>query len=167
MRSRASWRLIHGQRPRECEVSRYRHGCDPPKPAGPIFDCDPVPSSQCCWSHPQFSPPEATRLLPMFLLMLAVGCRTPPTYEGAFSAQHEIKGNSNSNGANVSRSLPLFRTGCPLNQSLNLLEQQGRSDYFVWRSFPSNCPIVFRLYQFRSRSPTIIHGSFSFRAHYL
>ena len=96
MRSRAPWRLIHGQRPRECEVSRYRHGCDPPKPAGPILDCDPVPSSPCCLSHPHFSPSGATRLLPMFLRTLAVGCSTPPTYEEAFSVQHEIKGTSDS-----------------------------------------------------------------------
>ena len=96
MRSQASWQMSHGQRPRECEVSRYRHGCDPPKPPGLSLDVNPVPSSPCCLSHPQFSPSAVTRWLPILLLMSAVGCSTPPTYEGAFSAQHEIKGNIDS-----------------------------------------------------------------------
>jgi len=69
MRNRASWHMTHGQRPRECEVSRYRHGWDPPKPAAPLLDCDAVPSSLCCLSHPQFSLSEATRLLPIFSSM--------------------------------------------------------------------------------------------------
>src|SRR5215510_6152516 len=30
MQSRGSHQLTHGSRPKECEVSRYRHGCDPP-----------------------------------------------------------------------------------------------------------------------------------------
>lgn len=96
MLNRASWQMIHGQRPRECEVSRYRHGCDPPKHVEPVLGCDPVPSSQCCVSYPQFSPSAITRWLPMCVLMVTVGCGTPPTYEGAFSAQHEIKGNLDS-----------------------------------------------------------------------
>ena len=56
MRSRASWQMIHGHRSRECEVSRYRHGCDPPKPIDPVLDCDPVPLSQNCFSDPRFTP---------------------------------------------------------------------------------------------------------------
>lgn len=47
-------------------------------------------------SDPRLSTTEATRWVPIFLLVLTVGCSTPPTYEGAFSAQHEIKGNSDS-----------------------------------------------------------------------
>ena len=90
MRSKGSWHMSHGQWPRECQVARYRHGCDPPKPAGLVLDGDPVPSSLFCLSHRHFSPSARTRRLPMVLLMLAVGSSTPPTYEGAFSAQHEI-----------------------------------------------------------------------------
>jgi len=40
MGSRASWQLTHGQRSRESEVSRYRHGCDPPEPADTALDCN-------------------------------------------------------------------------------------------------------------------------------
>ena len=78
LRSRASSQMTHGQRSGECEVSRYRHGCDPPKPIESVLDCDPVPSSQCCLSHPHFSPSAITRWLPMGLLMVAVVCSTPP-----------------------------------------------------------------------------------------
>ena len=30
---------MYGQRSRECEISRYRHGCDPPKPHGQSQRC--------------------------------------------------------------------------------------------------------------------------------
>ena len=57
MGSNASWQLTHGQRPRECEVSRYRHGCDPPELADPVLDCDTAPFSQRCVSDPPFLRP--------------------------------------------------------------------------------------------------------------
>ena|SRR5215467_12477811 len=90
MRSKGSWHMSHGQWPRECQVARYRHGCDPPKPAEVVLDCDPLPSSLSCLSDQHFSPSAGTRRLRMALLMLTVGCSTPPTYEDAFSDQHEI-----------------------------------------------------------------------------
>jgi len=58
MRSRASWQLTHGQRPRECEVSRYRHGCDPPELAEPLPDCDTTPFSPRCVSDPAYLRPN-------------------------------------------------------------------------------------------------------------
>ena len=61
MGSNAAWPLTHGQRPRECEVPRYRHGCDPPELAEPVLDCDAAPFSQRYVSdlpylRPYFSP---------------------------------------------------------------------------------------------------------------
>src|SRR5215467_11006973 len=88
--------MLHVQSSRECDVSHYRHGCDPPKPAAPLLDCDPVPSSESCISYPQFSPSAVTRWLPICVLILSVACSTPPTYERVFPTQHEIKGNSDS-----------------------------------------------------------------------
>ena len=35
--------MIHGQRSRECEVSRYRHGCDPPQAHGQCRLCLTTP----------------------------------------------------------------------------------------------------------------------------
>lgn len=36
---RTSWRQTHGERPRECEISLYRHGCDPPEAAPAPLAC--------------------------------------------------------------------------------------------------------------------------------
>src|SRR5215475_15850561 len=52
MRSRASWRLTRGQRPRQCEVSRYRHGCDPPQQGESLRDYYPVLLPHCSSSNP-------------------------------------------------------------------------------------------------------------------
>src|SRR5215831_2271011 len=62
VRSRASWQVTHGQRPRECEVSRYRHGCDPPELPEPVFDCEPAPFSPRCVSDPPYLSPYLSPL---------------------------------------------------------------------------------------------------------
>src|SRR5262249_2398066 len=63
VRSRASWRMTHGQGPRECEVSRYRHGCDPPELAEPVLDCDTAPFSQRSVSDPPYVRPYLSLML--------------------------------------------------------------------------------------------------------
>ena len=63
MGSKASWQLTHGQRRRECEVSRYRHGCDPPELAEPVLDGDPAPFSQRCVSDPPYVGPNLSPVL--------------------------------------------------------------------------------------------------------
>ena len=62
VRSRASWPLTHGQRPRECEVSHYRHGCDPPELAESVLDCDTAPFSHPCVSDPPYLRPNLSPL---------------------------------------------------------------------------------------------------------
>ena len=63
VRSRAWWQLTRGQRPRECEVSRYRHGSDPPELPEPVLDCDTGPFSQRCVSDPPYLRPYLSPLL--------------------------------------------------------------------------------------------------------
>jgi len=63
MGSKASWQLTHGQRRRKCEVSRYRHGCDPPELAEPVLDCDTAPFSPRCVSDPPYIRPTLSSLL--------------------------------------------------------------------------------------------------------
>ena len=62
MRSKASWQLTHGQRPREREVFCYRHGCDPPELAEPVLDCDPAPFSPRFVSDPPYLRPYLSPL---------------------------------------------------------------------------------------------------------
>src|SRR5215475_197076 len=54
MRNRASWQMTHGQSPRECEISRSRHGCDPPQHGESLPDYHTLLPAHWCFSRPWF-----------------------------------------------------------------------------------------------------------------
>ena len=66
MRSKESWRQTHGERPRECAVSRYRHGCDPPAHKGSYesFSLLQRLSADSNFKHPSLTEPSFRTRLP-------------------------------------------------------------------------------------------------------
>src|SRR5215510_3544676 len=52
--------MRHDQRSRECDASRYRHGCDPPEPSDTAPDCNTASSPRFPRASVHSQPPHRT-----------------------------------------------------------------------------------------------------------